>query len=326
MVWSILGRISLPIPKHQNLLSFTKMDPASDQIDIEIPPFFRIYKSGHIERLIGTEIVPPSTDQKTGVQSKDVLISPQTGLSARMFLPQIPDPTRKLPLLIFIHGGAFCVETPFSPQYHNHVTALAAEANVVALSIDYRRAPEHPLPIAYDDAWEAAQWAAAHFSGDGPEAWLNDHADLGRVFVAGDSAGANLAHYVVRKAGVDGLGRVRIVGLVAFHPFFGSDGPNKLLELIFPTNGGSGDPRLNPDSDPKLGSLGCEKVLVLVAEKDFFRERGWAYHEAVKKSGWSGKLEIVETEGEVHVFHLLNPTCDKAVALMSTVVSFLKEE
>ncbi|POO03094.1 Arylacetamide deacetylase [Trema orientale] len=300
--------------------------PSTDQISFEVPQLFRIFHSGRIERLLGTQIVPPSTDPQSGVQSKDVLISPQAGLSARIFLPRITDPTRKLPLLVFIHGGAFCVETPFSPQYHNHVAALSAGANAVALSVDYRRAPEHPLPAAYDDAWEAAQWAVAHFDGDGPEAWLNDHADFGRVFVAGDSAGANIAHYVVRRAGVDGLGQVRIVGLVAFHPFFGDDGHNKLLEIIFPTNGGSGDPRLNPGSDPELASLGCEKVLVLVAEKDFLRERGWAYYEAVKKSGWGGKLEIVETEEEGHVFHLHNPTCDKAVALMKKVVSFLSEE
>ncbi|ONH91517.1 hypothetical protein PRUPE_8G120200 [Prunus persica] len=25
-----------------------------------------------------------------------------------------------------------------------------------------RRSPEHPLPLAYEDPWEALQWAAAH--------------------------------------------------------------------------------------------------------------------------------------------------------------------
>lgn len=302
------------------------MDPTTDQIAFDFPQLFRIYKSGRAERFSGTDVTPTSTDPQTGVQSKDVLISPESALSARIFLPRVTDPTRKLPLLIFIHGGAFCAESPYSPLYHNHVSALAAEANVVALSVDYRRAPEHPLPIAYDDAWEAALWAAAHYGGDGPEAWLKDHADFGKVFVAGDSAGANIAHYVVRRAGVDSLGQVKIIGLVAFHPFFSNDVPDRLLEIIFPTNDGPADPRLNPGSDPRLASLGCEKVLILVAEKDFLKDRGWAYYEAVKKSGWSGKLEIEETEGEDHVFHLRNPICDKAVALMNKVVSFLKEE
>jgi hypothetical protein len=43
----------------------------------------------------------------------------------------------------------------------------------------------------------------------------------------------------------------------------------------------------------------------------------------LKKSGWSGVVEIVETEGEDHVFHLFNPDCDKAVFMMKQVVSFI---
>lgn len=307
------------------------MDLNTDQIALEFPSIFRMYKDGRAERLTGTETIPPSTDPKTGVRSKDIILSPGSGLSARIFLPRISNPTRKLPLLVLIHGGAFVIESPFSPVYNNHAVSLAAEANVVVLSVHYRRAPEHPLPIAYEDSWEAVKWAAAHYNRNGPEEWLNDHADFQRAFVAGDSAGANLAHYVVKRAGVDGLSGLRIIGLVSFHPFFGVREPkddklDKLVEMIFPTGGGLDDPRWNPGSDPDLGRLGCSKLLVFVAEMDSLADRAWAYCEALKKSGWNEKLEIVETKGEDHVFHLLNPTSDKAVALMKKVVSFLNHE
>ena len=128
------------------------MDPNTDQIDIQFPPLFRIYKDGHVKRLKGTEILSPLDDPKTGFRSKDITISLKSGLSAGLFIHRIDDPTRKLPLLIYIHGGGFCIQSPFSPHYRNHVSAVAAKANVVALSVHYRRPPEHPLPIAYEDA------------------------------------------------------------------------------------------------------------------------------------------------------------------------------
>lgn len=301
----------------------------TDEVAIDFHNLFRIYKDGRIDRFNGTDVHPPSTNPETGVQSKDVVVSSENGLSGRLFLPRITDSTDgKLPFLIFIHGGAFVIQSPFSPVYHNHVSAIVAKANVVALSVDYRRAPEHPLPIAYDDAWDALQWAVSHSSGDGPEEWLNCHADFRRVYLAGDSAGANIAHNVVVRAGVNGLTNgVKITGMVFFHPYFDNDETNKLLDIIFPTRSRPTDLRLNPGSDPiQLAKLACEKMLIFVAQNDFLRDRGWSYYEALKKSGWVGSVEIVETEDEGHVFHLHNPVCDKAMALMDKTVYFFKHD
>ena len=133
---------------------------------------------------------------------------------------QIPKTTQKLPLLIYIHGGAFCICSPFNPIYHNHLTTVVAEANVVALSVHYRLAPEHPLPIAYDDSWAVIQWAASHAKGNGTEPWLNDHADLERVSFAGDSAGANLAHNMAMRVGAGKLDGLNLNGMALIHPFF----------------------------------------------------------------------------------------------------------
>lgn len=130
-------------------------------------PFFRIFTDLRIDRLVGEETVPPSANAKTGVRSKDVVVSSNTGLSGRIFIPQTPDPTSKHSLLVFFHGGGFCVYSPFSPRYHDHVATLAAGANAVALSVHHRRATEHLLPTAFDDALEALRWAAAHREGNG---------------------------------------------------------------------------------------------------------------------------------------------------------------
>ncbi|RLN12591.1 putative carboxylesterase 7 [Panicum miliaceum] len=68
-----------------------------------------------------------------------------------------------------------------------------AAAGAVAVSVNYRLAPEHPLPAAYDDAWAALQWTVSSCL-SGPEPWLADHGDAKRIFLAGDSAGGNIAH------------------------------------------------------------------------------------------------------------------------------------
>ncbi|CDP01515.1 unnamed protein product [Coffea canephora] len=60
----------------------------------------------------------------------------------------------KLPLLVYLHGGEICgssqIKSAFSLTYHAYLNVLVAETGVVAVSINYRLVPEHPLPIAYE--------------------------------------------------------------------------------------------------------------------------------------------------------------------------------
>ncbi|KAK6946138.1 Alpha/beta hydrolase fold-3 [Dillenia turbinata] len=294
----------------------------------DFPPFLKVYKNGHIQRLSGTGIVPPSDDPQTGVRSKDIVISPETGLDARLFLPKTTTTTPKFPLLVYYHGGAFCTQSAFSPDFQAYHTALAAEANVLILSVNYRLAPENPPPICYYDAWEAHQWISSHASGipSNEEAWLSDHADFSKVYFGGDSAGANIAHNVAVKVGAEGLQGVKIKGIALVHPFFHNEEPREFLAYLFPSGDVCSDPRLNPRLEPNLSKLGCEKVLVCVAEKDKYKERGHDYCEFLKKSGWRGDVKVFETEGEGHVFHLFKQTSEKAIELLKLVASFLNED
>ncbi|CAL2279025.1 unnamed protein product [Prunus armeniaca] len=313
----------------------------SNELAHDFSPLIKIYKDGRIERLTGTTTLPPSLDPQTRVESKDVVISKEPALSARLYLPTkstTNSPNNKLPLLVYIHGGGFVVEHASSSIYHNYLNALVAETNIVAVSVEYRLAPEYSLPAAYDDAWGSLKWVASHSDGKGSEDWLNRHADFQRVFIAGDSAGANIAHNVGLRVGSEGLGGVKPKGIVLVHPYFGGSeaiGAEQALppvvreymvglwRLAYPSTSGSDDPLFNPGKDPKLGGLGCEKVLVCVAEKDALKDRGWNYSEVLKKSGWKGAVDVIESKGENHVFHLFNPTCDNAVALLKKMVSFI---
>ncbi|KAH7517958.1 hypothetical protein FEM48_Zijuj09G0119500 [Ziziphus jujuba var. spinosa] len=311
----------------------------SDELAYDLSPFIRVYKDGQVDRLV-ENIVPPSFDLKTGVQSIDLIISSETGLSARLYIPKTAiNTTQKLPLLVYFHGGGFCIETAFSTTFHNYLNSLVSLAKIMAVSVEHRRAPEHPIPAAYDDSWEALKWVDSHVEGKGSSEWLNSHADFDRVFFAGDSAGANISNNLAIRLGLsEETLRIKLRGIVLVHPYFCGKEPvgeeaNKLeikayadgfWSLASPSSvGGSDDPLINPEKDPNLGRLGCGKVLICVAEKDFFKDRGLYYYELLKKTGWGGDVEIMEAKGEDHVFHLINSDCDEAVTMLNKIVSFI---
>ncbi|KAK4401629.1 putative carboxylesterase 13 [Sesamum angolense] len=297
----------------------------------EFPPFFRVHTTGRIQRYFEHDFVPPSTDPHTGVVSRDVVISPENNVSARIFLPKAATADTKLPLLIYIHGGAFSIESAFSSMYHSYAVSLASESGCIVVSIEFRLAPEHPVPACYEDCYAATKWVGSHARvGQGPDPWLNEYADFQRVYVAGDSAGANIAHNMVVRAKnntesmADDEFGFKFAGLIMVHPFFGTDEPDELWEYICPDSAGVNDVRLNPAVDlDLLSKLGSERVLVCVAEKDLLRNRGWNYYQGMKRSDWKGTIEFFETPGENHVFYLFNPASDKAISLLKRIVGFM---
>jgi acetyl esterase len=87
------------------------------------------------------------------------------------------------PGILYIHGGGWVI---CSLDTHDGVCRrLANAAGLRVLSLDYRLAPEHPFPAPVEDCVAACRWLARH----GPERGI----DGGRLALAGDSAGANLA-------------------------------------------------------------------------------------------------------------------------------------
>ncbi|WCJ38702.1 alpha/beta-Hydrolases superfamily protein [Euphorbia peplus] len=315
-------------------------DSKTSKVSLEIPTLFKAYEDGTIDRFVGTETVPPSLESE--IKSKDVIYSPQFNLSSRLYLPISLH--KKVPLLIYFHGGGFCLFSAFSPIFHTYLTTVAKEANVLVVSVDYRIAPENLLPAAYHDAWTALNWVSLHSNGDGPEDWINHHADLRRVYFAGESAGGNIAHNLAMRFGVEKLklrfGDVNVVGIVLVHASFSGkeaiDGESEearwmcdgMWKLANPNSiSGLDDPLVNPGLDQNLSKLGCKKVLIFVAEKDEygFRSRNWLYYEDLKKSGWQGSVEIMESKDEGHGFHIGKPTSDNAVALMKKFASFINQ-
>jgi acetyl esterase len=99
------------------------------------------------------------------------------------------------PLLLFFHGGGWMYG-----DLDSHDAAcrfLAERSGVRVLAVDYRLAPEHPFPAAYEDAIEAYRWLVKNAESIG--------ADPERLAVGGDSAGGNLAATTAIAAAQEGL-------------------------------------------------------------------------------------------------------------------------
>lgn len=289
------------------------MDTSEDELTIDAPGVIRVFKDGRFERSYVTNIVPAGIDPSTGVNSKDVVYSPETNMFVRLYVPKTATTAHKLPLLIFIHGGGFVVESAASSLYHNLLNLVVSEFNVVAVSVEYRLAPEFHLPIAYEDSWEAIKWAAEHVNGNGPEMWLNEYADFQNVFLAGDSAGGNIAHNMGIRVGLGCPNGMRFSGIILIQPqFWGKERVGTESEwmatkmithldnfwvVVNPGSSGLDDPLINPGNDPRISGMGCSKMLVYVSGKDFMRDRGWNYIKLIEISGWKGELDVMEDFG-----------------------------
>ena len=101
-------------------------------------------------------------------------------LRARIYTP-VGDGV--FPVVVHFHGGGWVIAD--LDVYDLGARGIAREARAIVVSVDYRLAPEHPFPAAWDDALAAYRWVATHcaeFRGDGA-----------RLALSGESAGGCLA-------------------------------------------------------------------------------------------------------------------------------------
>ncbi|KAG6430362.1 hypothetical protein SASPL_108427 [Salvia splendens] len=152
------------------------------------------------------------------ILTKDVPINPLNNTWARLYLPRSQiQSSAKLPLIVFFHGGGFTVASAASSFFQSFCSEITLHLHALMVSVDYRLAPEHRLPAAYDDCMESLLWLK---SGD---EWITDHADLSNCYIMGNSAGGNLALHAGLQASrrLEEVAPVKIRGLILHQPFFG---------------------------------------------------------------------------------------------------------
>jgi len=122
------------------------------------------------------EVPKPSLDR---VEDFPIPARDGHALSARLYAPS----KDRLPLLLYLHGGGFTVGS--IATHDTLCRVLASQSGCAVVSLDYRLAPAHRFPVAYEDAWDALALLAKQAGELG--------LDASRLAVGGDSAGGTLA-------------------------------------------------------------------------------------------------------------------------------------
>lgn len=123
------------------------------------------------------------------------------------------------PCVVFFHGGGWYGGTPYVVE--NACKLIAELADAVVFNIDYSLAPEKPYPNGFNDCYLATKHIYDHSEEYG--------IDASRIYVAGDSAGGNLAAVVALRARDEGIPMV--AGQIMLYPAIGRA---DVMERFFP--------------------------------------------------------------------------------------------
>lgn len=218
--------------------------------------------------------------------------------------------------VIYYHGGGFILGGLDS---HDDICAeLCAGTGFEVLSVDYRLAPEHPHPAAFEDALAAFTWAAGTSSLP--------------IVLCGESAGGNLAAAVAHAARSHARAAI---GQVLIYPGLGGDeSQGSYVEHAEAPLLSTGDiafyrdvrsaKRQSPD-DPTFSPLrdrdfsGLPPTVIVTAECDPLSSDGETYRDRIVASG--GKAWWHEEPRLVHSFLRARTTVPAAAHAFANIIA-----
>ena len=218
-------------------------------------------------------------------------------------------------MVLYFHGGGFVLGGLDS---HDDICAeICAGTGFAVLSADYRLAPEHLHPAAFDDALAVFEWAAAMAALP--------------IVLCGESAGGSLAAAVAQRT----RGHPRLAGQMLIYPGLGGDeGDGSYIEhaeapllttrdiAFYRTIRSS--PTQSPD-DPTFSPLrdtdfsGLPPTVIITAECDPLSSDGETYRNRIVAAG--GKAWWHEEPRLVHSFLRARSTVPRAAEAFSRIIA-----
>jgi acetyl esterase len=249
----------------------------------------------------------------SGVESLDVLVAGGREIALRHYRLAGGHPRAAV---LYFHGGGFILGGLDS---HDDICAeLCAGTGFDVLSVDYRLAPEHLHPAAFDDALAAFDWAAA---------------TTGLPLVlCGESAGGNLAAAVAHATRRH---KRAAIGQVLIYPGLGGDETSgsyvehaeapllSLADIAFyrdirAAKGQSADdPTFSPLSDSDFSGL--PRTVIVTAECDPLSSDGETYRDRILAA--AGKAWWHEEQRLVHSFLRARTTVPAAAEAFARIAS-----
>jgi len=224
---------------------------------------------------------------------------------------------------VFFHGGGWVIGDLNS---HDGVCrSLANKSGHAILAVDYRLAPEHKFPAAFDDCAAALKWAHANAAALG--------IDNSRIAVGGDSAGGNLAAVV--SALVPGLCHQLLVypstDMTLSFPSITANGEGKLLTSAamawfrghYLVDVDVRDPRVSPLFADDATVAALPAATFVLAGHDPLHDEGLAYAERLGAAGVP--VEVHSFPGQIHGFFSLGALIPEAVEAAELVEASLRQ-
>ena len=273
--------------------------------------------------LKGRVVTNPEPPELTSVEPL-AIPAPHGAIPARIYMPKTLKKANGLAsCMVFFHGGGWLIG-----DLDVVCRKLADEGQLVIISVDYRRAPEHKFPAAVDDAVTATKWVAENSKQLGVAA--------SRLVVGGDSAGGNLAA-VVAIAARDGNGPA-IAGQVLIYPATdfamthpSHSDPETSILLTHAVIRWFGDHYLNGAADvhdwrasPARAKtlIGLPPAYVLTAGADPLRDEGDEYAQRLKEAGVP--LTYRHFSGQFHGFFTMGKLLQQANVAATEIGAWLK--
>jgi acetyl esterase len=243
---------------------------------------------------------------------------PVCDLPVRIYTPEGEGP---FPALVYFHGSGWVI-------LNIEVADIAARAltnrtGCVVVAVNYQKAPEHKFPVPFDDAYAATTWVAEHASELG--------IDPGRIGVAGDSAGGNLAAAVCLKARDEHGPSLAYQLLIYPVTDYGWDKPSYLENAEgyllqretmrwfwghYLASEAEGDnPLVSPLRAPDLSGL--PPALIVTAEFDPLRDDGELYGQRLREAGVP--VKISRYDGMIHGFFYMAGVLDQTKNLYDEI-------
>ncbi|MEF3405301.1 alpha/beta hydrolase [Agromyces sp. CCNWLW203] len=226
-------------------------------------------------------------------------------------------------VLVFFHGGGYVLGDLDSHDALARSYANAAE--IVVVAVGYPLAPEHKYPAQIDAGFAVTDWVAANAAELG--------LDAGRLAVAGDSAGGNLAAVVALRARDAGAPSIAFQLLI--YPDLDFRRENDSITRLAGCYGNIEreaqfwfmdhyldapeqrlDPRVSPMLEPDLSGL--PPAYIITAEYDALRDEGEQYGRRLRDAGVP--TTVRRYDGMIHEF-LRHPFDDATVAIAESAAT-----
>ncbi|KAF7014488.1 hypothetical protein CFC21_028475 [Triticum aestivum] len=275
----------------------------------------------------------------SGIRSADFDVDASRRLWARVFSFSSPAaPQAPLPVVVYFHGGGFALFSARQCYFDRLCRRICRSVGAVVVSVEYRLAPEHPYPAAYDDAVDTLRFIDANGVPGLDEAV---RVDLSSCFLAGESAGGNIIHHAANRwaAAAPTPNSVRLAGLISVQPYFGGeerteselrlDGVVPIVTLrradfwwrAFLPEGASRDhPAAHVTDENAELAEAFPPAMVLVGGFDPLQDWQRRYADLLRRKGKT--VEVVEFPDGIHAFYLFPnlPDTARAIERMKTFV------